>query len=67
MRKLTLDEKITIKGLLAKKMGFHGLGIVNGTISQYVMWFNWCYGKPLSYAFTKKMFHKVVIPVQYRK
>jgi hypothetical protein len=67
MRTLTLDEKITIKGLLVKKPGFSGMGIVNGTMKDYIMWFNACYGKPISYAFTKKMFHKGWIPEQYRK
>jgi hypothetical protein len=67
MRVLTLDEKITIKGLLAKKPGFSGMGIVNGTVKQYIQWFYWCYGKPLQYAFTRKMWHKGSIPNRYRK
>lgn len=61
-RILTIDEKITIRGQLAKKM--HGLPVVvliRFPLHRLIdIWYR-CYGSPISYAFTpKKIFHKAM-------
>ncbi|MCK5021462.1 MAG: hypothetical protein KAS32_30905 [Candidatus Peribacteraceae bacterium] len=55
MRDLTLDEKISIKGLLTKK-GLHGLARLTMKEALH-LWYQ-CYGKPMSMWNTRKMWCK---------
>lgn len=49
MRELTLDEKITLKGLIASKPGFAGtVNFVKATMKDMVMWWGQCYGSAIS-------------------
>jgi len=48
MRKLTLDEKITLKGLLARKPGFSGPTVAKAGMRDILFWWRWCYGSSIT-------------------
>ena len=48
MRALTLDEKITIKGLLARKPGFSGPLLAKAGMREMLHYWRMCYGKSIA-------------------
>lgn len=58
MRDLTLDEKITLKGLIARKPGFSGTSnFVKCSMKDMLMWWRWCYGISIA-CYTKNSIYK---------